>query len=145
MYPVEVARVVGIMGGSQIVPPIGNGLVDLERAIAHGLPVSVARSVATSVAPSDSGMRQRVTDMIASPATLKRRTTLSPEAGQRAERLARVTAMAHRALGSVAEAQEWLTAKHMLFGQPPIEVAATDLGARRVERVLSNIEYDLPV
>jgi hypothetical protein len=33
----------------------------------------------------------------------------------------------------------------LLGSSRPIEVAATDLGARQVERILHNIEYDLPV
>ncbi|WP_272911014.1 MbcA/ParS/Xre antitoxin family protein, partial [Falsiroseomonas oryziterrae] len=83
---------------------------------------------------------------VASPATLKRSPRLSPAATERADRLARVAALAAQALGDTAEAKAWLTAPHPLFGdRPPIEVAATDLGARMVERVLHNIEHGLPV
>lgn len=145
MYPVDVSQVVDVLGGAQLIHMAGNGLSDLQQAIAHGLPVIVARNVAASVAPTDGAVRQRVTDMIASPATLKRRKTLSAEAGERAERLARISALAVDALGDRAEAQEWLTEKHILFGQPPIDLAATELGARRVERILINIKYSLPL
>lgn len=145
MYPVDVAQVVEVMGGLSAMHMRGTGLADLEEAIAHGLPAVAARNIAASVAPNDKVMRQKVTDMIASAATLKRRSTLSAEAGGRAERLARISALATKALGDPEEAQEWLTRKHMLFGAPPIEIASTELGARRVERILLNIEYSLPL
>lgn len=146
MYPTDLARVVEVMGGQHVVHLAGGSISDLEHAIAHGLPTEVARNVATSVAPLSSAVRKRVMNMIASPATLKRRKTLSPEASGRAERLARVTALAHQALGDKADGQRWLTEPHMLFGhRPPIDVAGTELGARQVEQMLHNIEYSLPV
>lgn len=62
------------------------------------------------------------------------------------ERQARVVALAELALGSKDEAREWLVRRHPLFGgPPPIEVAMTDLGAQQVERILLNIQYDLPI
>jgi uncharacterized protein (DUF2384 family) len=71
---------------------------------------------------------------------------LSPAASERGERLARIVALAHQALGDADQAREWLNAPHPLLGSArPIEVAATDLGARQVERILHNIEYDVPV
>jgi putative toxin-antitoxin system antitoxin component (TIGR02293 family) len=78
--------------------------------------------------------------------SLKRRARLSPEASERAERLARIVALARQALGDEDEARGWLNDPHPLLGAVrPIEIAATDLGARQVERILHNIEYDLPV
>jgi len=47
--------------------------------------------------------------------------------------------------GSPDEAREWLSAPQLRFDRrTPIEVAATGLGERMVERILTNIEYDLP-
>ena len=70
-----------------------------------------------------------------------------PLAGnEHAEPMARITALAARALGNEAEAKTWLNTPHPLFGErPPIEIAATDDGARQVERLLHNIEHGLPV
>ena len=79
-----------------------------------------------------------------SPATYKRGERLSPAASERAERLARVAALARQALGDADAARSWLTEPHPMLGAFPIEVAATDLGARQVERLLLNIEYGLP-
>jgi len=70
---------------------------------------------------------------------------LSPPASETIERLARIVALAHQAFGDAAEARAWLDAPHPLLGAAqPIELARTDTGARQVERLLHNIEYDLP-
>jgi putative toxin-antitoxin system antitoxin component (TIGR02293 family) len=115
--------------------------------VERGLPRAVVRALATTAVPDhDTDLRRRVAALVASPATLKRSPRLSPAASERAERLARVTALARQALGDETEAKAWLTEPHPLFGdRPPIEIAATDLGARQVERVLLNIEHGLPV
>lgn len=119
-------------------------LADLSAAVARGFPRSVVREVASHAAPLQGAMRNQVAALVVSPATLKRSLRLSPDASARAERLARVIALAERALGSTDEAQAWLTAAHPMLGAMPIKVSATDLGARQVERLLHNIEHDLP-
>ncbi len=70
---------------------------------------------------------------------------LSPPAGETGKRLARIVALADQVFGDAAEARIWLDAPHQLLGATkPIELARTDIGARQVERLLRNIEYDLP-
>jgi putative toxin-antitoxin system antitoxin component (TIGR02293 family) len=71
---------------------------------------------------------------------------LSREESERLERVARLTALAEHVLESREDAQRFLTAPHpLLDGEAPIDLAATDLGARRVEDVLWRLEYSLPV
>jgi uncharacterized protein (DUF2384 family) len=50
-------------------------------------------------------------------------------------------------LGSVDEARAWLTRRHPLLGDRSLNevAAATEDGAKDVERILNNIEYGLPV
>jgi putative toxin-antitoxin system antitoxin component (TIGR02293 family) len=144
MYPVAVARVVETLGGAAV---LGDGVVDLAaltEAVGRGFPRGVVSEVARHAAPDRTALRNQVAAMVASPATLKRSPRLSPEASARAERLARIVALAERAFGSAAAAQAWLTETHPMFGVMPITLAGTDLGARRLERVLHNIEFDLP-
>jgi putative toxin-antitoxin system antitoxin component (TIGR02293 family) len=118
---------------------------DLADAVARGLPRGVVPEVAAAAASPGSALRQRVAALVVSPATYKRSKRLSPAASERAERLARVTALARQALGGAEEARAWLGEPHpMLGGRAPILVAATDLGARQVERILLNIEHGLP-
>lgn len=144
MYPVTVAKVVEALGGSLILGEAVHDLEGLRAAVSRGFPRSVVREVANHAAPARGVVRSQVAALVASPATLKRSARLSPEASARAERLARVVALAQQALGGADEACAWLTDAHPMLGAMPIAVAATDLGARQVERLLHNIEYDLP-
>ncbi|MEO8714237.1 MAG: antitoxin Xre/MbcA/ParS toxin-binding domain-containing protein [Acetobacteraceae bacterium] len=146
MYPVSIEKVAAALGGARTLGTVPHTVDELADAIAHGLPRAVVREIAGEAAPRDSEARRRIAGLVASAATLKRNERLSPAAGERAERLARIVALARQALDDVEEARRWLNAPHMLLGRrPPIEVAATDLGARQVERILLNIEYGLPV
>jgi len=73
-------------------------------------------------------------------------TRRSHAASERSERLARTVALARQVLGNAYEATDWLNQPHPLLGSArPIEILATDLGARQVERLLRNIEHGLPV
>jgi putative toxin-antitoxin system antitoxin component (TIGR02293 family) len=146
MYPLEVGKVMAALGGARTVGSAPNTLVELAATVARGLPGEVVSALAANAAPDDVAARRRVAALVTSAASLKRRDRLSPVASERAERLARIVALARQALGDADEARLWLNAPHPLLGSArPIEVAATDLGARQVERVLHNIEYDLPV
>ncbi len=145
MYPLEVAKVAAALGGARALGTDPHSVAELSDAIAHGLPRAVVSELAAQAAPDRSDLRRKVAALIVSPATYKRNQRLSPAAGERAERLARITALAQQALGDANEAREWLTTPHALLSyRTPIETAATDLGARLVERILINIEYSLP-
>lgn len=146
MYPVAVAKVAATLGGARTLGTPPSTLGELADAVAHGLPRSVVPELAAAAAPKRGVLRRRVAALVVSPATYKRTKRLSPMASERAERLARVTALAVQALGNVEEAQSWLNEAHpLLGGRAPIEVAAADLGARQVERLLHNVEHGLPV
>jgi putative toxin-antitoxin system antitoxin component (TIGR02293 family) len=144
MYPVAVTKVVEALGGPHALGESVQDLAGLIAAVSRGFPRSVVRQIANHAAPARAAVRNQVAALVASPATLKRSTRLSPEASARAERLARVVALAQQAFGDTDEARNWLTDPHPMLGAMPIEVAATDLGARQVERLLHNIEHDLP-
>ncbi len=146
MYPLDVGKVAATLGGPAAIGAAPATVVELAAAVARGLPRAVVGKLVANAAPDDPHLRKRIAALVASPATLKRGARLSPAASERAERLARVVALAHQALGDAETAQRWLNEPHPLLGNSsPIEVAATDLGARQVERILHNIEYDLPV
>lgn len=145
MYPVAVGPVVAALGGADVLGQAPATLAELSEAVARGLPRAVVGSVAAAVAPPSRALRQTVAALMASPATLKRSARLSPAVSEKAERLARIAALAATALGDADQAKRWLTEPHPMMGtRSPIEVAATDLGARQVEQVLLNIQYDLP-
>lgn len=144
MYPIAVAKVAEALGGERALGGPVRDLGELAAAVARGFPRSVVREIAASAAPARGEARHRIAALVVSPATYKRGERLSPAASERAERLARVAALARQALGDADAARSWLTEPHPMLGALPIEIAATDLGARQVERLLLNIEYGLP-
>ena len=145
MYPVEIGKVSAALGGARTLGVTPHSVSELSDAVAHGLPRGVVSQIAARAAPDRGDWQRKVAALIVSPATYKRSRRLSPAASERAERLARVTALAQQALCGAGEAREWLTSPHALLShRTPIETAATDLGARLVERILHNIEYMLP-
>jgi putative toxin-antitoxin system antitoxin component (TIGR02293 family) len=80
-------------------------------------------------------------------ATWKRRTKrLSVDESERTERLARVLAQAEYVWEDRHQAREWMSKPHReLDSKSPLEVARTELGARRVEDLLDKLFYGLPV
>jgi putative toxin-antitoxin system antitoxin component (TIGR02293 family) len=145
MYPVEVGEVVRRLGGERALGTRVKHLAQLDQAVARGLPRRVAAELVEWLAASRSE-RRALRALVVAEATYKRSARLPVAASERAERLARVIALAERALGSADEARGWLVEPHpLLEGRAPVEVARSDLGARRVERLLLNIEHGLPV
>lgn len=145
MYPLDIAKVTAALGGVRALGCDPHSVAELSDAIADGLPRAVVAELAAQAAPDRADLRRNVAALIVSPATYKRNPRLSPAAGERAERLARITALAQQSLGDANEAREWLGPPHALLAyRTPIETATTDLGARLVERILINIDTPYP-
>lgn len=109
----------------------------LEQQVVSGLPKASLGAVARHVygrSPDAAALMQRVIPA----ATFHRRgAELKPQEGERVERLARVIATAEHVWANLDDARAFLSTGHsMLGGKRPIEVALTELGARRVERLL---------
>ena len=67
-------------------------------------------------------------------------------AGEQTGQAARLFAHARRALGTKAEAREFMTSPHPeLDGRTPIEAASTDSGTRLVEQILNSFENGLAI
>jgi putative toxin-antitoxin system antitoxin component (TIGR02293 family) len=146
MYPVEVGNVTAALGGAVAVGSTSAMLIELAAVVAQGLPGEVVPALAANAAPDETDARRRVAALITSASSLKRRDRRSPAASERAERLAGIVALAQQARDDADLARVWLSEPHpLLAASRPIEVSATDLGARQVERILHNIEHDLPV
>jgi putative toxin-antitoxin system antitoxin component (TIGR02293 family) len=94
----------------------------------------------------DPKQQRNLVHRIVPEATFKRRRDrLSLAESERAERIARIAAMAFEVWGE-EDARAFLSNPHpMLDGETPLEAAATDLGAREVESILRAIEFGLPV
>ncbi len=69
---------------------------------------------------------------------------LSREESDKAVRVARTTAMAEQVFGEPARAWRWLRKpKRFLAGKPPIEMLATEAGARIVEEIIFQIDHGI--
>ncbi|MEO7963518.1 MAG: antitoxin Xre/MbcA/ParS toxin-binding domain-containing protein [Gemmatimonadaceae bacterium] len=144
-YP-SIDAVVAALGGKRVLREDVHTMGELSRLVMAGLPFLALRRV-SALYPVD--QRARVEQVVVPRTTMLRREqsgVLSTEESERLERLARLTALAEHVLESLAEAREFLTTPHSLLeGEAPLDLAATDLGARRVEGVLWRMEYSLPV
>ena len=120
---------------------------DLEMAalILAGLPAAVVRRVGTflGLRPAKVGSIVHINEK-----TLERRlkahTRLKPDESERVARLMRIISVATSVLESEEHARQWLKRPlRELGGQTPLQVAATEPGAREVERVLGRIEHGI--
>lgn len=70
-----------------------------------------------------------------------RREALSPDESDKAVRLARMTALAEHVFGDRGRALPWLRiAKRQFGGRSPLQLMATEAGARLVEELLYRID-----
>ncbi|MEJ7812911.1 MAG: antitoxin Xre/MbcA/ParS toxin-binding domain-containing protein [Gemmatimonadaceae bacterium] len=144
-YP-DINAVVGKLGGSGVLRAQVRTLPELSRVVREGLPLRSLYKVAERFPAAH---QRRVEQLIAPRSTLQRREesgVLSAEESQRLERVARLVALAEQVWESEQTALDWLTAPHPHFdGEAPLDVGATELGARRVEELLWKLEHSLPV
>jgi putative toxin-antitoxin system antitoxin component (TIGR02293 family) len=140
----NVAETVEAMGGQRSVGRVGS-VAELEAAVRRGLPKATLTALAARFAADDVGRRRFIYSIVPR-ATWERRQTLTPQASERVERLARLWSQAEAVWGDEALTRRFMTTAHAeLEGQSPVEAAATELGGRRVERVLNALAYGLPV
>jgi putative toxin-antitoxin system antitoxin component (TIGR02293 family) len=75
---------------------------------------------------------------------LKGQARLKPDESERVARLMRIISLAISALESEGHAREWLKRPlRELGGRTPLQMAATEPGAREVERVLGRLEHGI--
>ena len=119
----------------------------IEKAVESGLPRKSLRHVAQVIAGGDKTRASALERSVVPKTTLERRESkLSPQESERTERIARLFVHARRALGTEAEAREFMTTPHPeLDRRSPIEAAKTDLGTRRAEQILNALEYGLAI
>ncbi len=136
MLNVAVTDIGAVLGMRR--PP--KGIEDLMAAIAQGLPRSALDHVLGYLAGNKNVKRLDLIGKVTSLATYKRRKILHPDESEKVARVARVIAYARHVWGDDDAAREFLTTPHaMLAGAIPIELAFSELGALRVEHVLSGI------
>jgi len=140
-----VERVAEMLGGRTVLHSTVRTWVDLDRVVRAGLPKRSLQLVARRAVEPGASVTAFVYSVVP-PATFKRRSKLSVQASERTERLARVVALAESLWGDESAARAFLNRPHpLLDGETPLNAARTELGARRVERLLHDIEHGLPL
>lgn len=138
-----VERVAEMLGGPTVLRSTVRTWVDLERVVRAGLPKRSLQLVARRAVEPGRPTNEFVYRVVPA-ATFKRRTRLSIEESERTERLARVVALAESIWEVRLDARAFLNRAHpLLGGDSPLNVAQTELGARRVERLLYDVEHGL--
>jgi putative toxin-antitoxin system antitoxin component (TIGR02293 family) len=125
--------------------PVPHTLAELEALVHDGLPKSALRA-GVERATRGADARRRLRARIIPEATYKRRRDrLTPDESEKTERLARIVATTAYVWNDEEDAREFLSTPHPeLEGRAPLDVALTELGARRVEELLWKLFYGLP-
>ena len=140
-----VERIANVLGGRSVLRRHVRTWADLEQILHAGLPKRSLQLVARRTVAPGAPVNEFVYSVVPS-ATFKRRNRLSPDESERTERIARIIALADELWHDESEARTFLNRLHpLLYGQTPLQVARTELGARRVERLLHDVEYGLPL
>jgi putative toxin-antitoxin system antitoxin component (TIGR02293 family) len=139
IVPESIAEILGL---SSSIRTVG----ELESAVSAGLPKRSLERLSARL-HDDRRTANAYKFKVVPQATWKRRTKrLSVDESERTERLARVLAAAEYVWDDRERAREWMRKPHReLAGLSPLEVAHTELGARRVEDLLDKLFYGLPV
>lgn len=120
---------------------------DFEMAtlILAGLPVTALKRLAAflDLRPAKVGPLVNISEKTLE-RRLKARARLKPDESERVARLMRVISRAAAVFESELHAREWLNRSlRELAGQTPLQMTATEPGAREVERVLGRIEHGI--
>ena len=116
---------------------------DLASLVEKRLPAKAIRSLVRG------GLSDReVYDLILPRRTLAHRVAkrqpLSKDESDKAVRVARITSMAEQVFGESERAWRWLrTAKRRFEGKTPIEMLATEAGARLVEEMILQLDHGM--
>lgn len=141
----QVDRIADVLGGPGVLKRPVRTWRDLEDLVNDGLPKRALQAMASRALPEGSPTGPLVYRVVPS-ATFKRRSKLTPEESARTERLARVVALAEGLWEARDDARAFLNRAHpLLDDRTPLEVATSELGARRVERLLHDVEHGLPI
>jgi putative toxin-antitoxin system antitoxin component (TIGR02293 family) len=137
--PESIAEILGL---SATIRTVGQ----LESAVSAGLPKRSLERLSARLY-DDRKVANAYKFKVVPQATWKRRVKkLSVYESESTERLARVLAHAEYVWDDREQAREWMNKPHReLNDRSPLEVARTELGARRVEDLLDNLFYGLPV
>lgn len=114
--------------------------IDLASLVEKRLPAASIQSLVRS-GLSDSEVYLLIIPRRTLAHRVARREPLSKEETDRAVRVARITAMAEQVFGEAERAWRWLRKpKRQFEGKTPIEMLASEAGARIVEETIARID-----
>jgi putative toxin-antitoxin system antitoxin component (TIGR02293 family) len=133
-------RIVEALGGDEVFHHRFGSDLEWAKQVAAGLPVSVVEYMIRTKLLE----RKEVFRLIVSLRTFDRRKgqRLTRDESDRAERIARMSAMAQDVFGNPEKAHRWLRKPNKaLDGTVPLDLCQTDAGVRLVETLLDRIAY----
>src|SRR5205085_12577123 len=109
---------------------------DLQEAIENGLPKKVLPAIFEKVA--EKPRATQLTYRVVKKPTYSRRKKLTSSESEKAERVARVIAIADYVWSDHDKAKRWLNEPHPeLGGKTPLDMSLSSVGARSVENILN--------
>ena len=151
---IEVVDIAKVLGGSKVLEREISLFAELKAAIERGFPAAAAKETMEAVVKKGASVQQ--TDFISLVFdTMERRKEigasadwkglLTPAESERTERIARIFALATKALGDDETARSFMTTPHdLLSGYTPLKYLSNEVGALEVEQILNAILYGLP-
>lgn len=140
MFLVAPERIAAVMALSST--PMS--LPELDAMVAKGLRKTALKASVARIYLGTADRKLLLYKIIPEATYKRRRDRLSPRESERTERLARVVAAAEYVWNSEEHSRIFLTSPHpLLQGQAPVDVAMTELGARRVEELLSQLFFGI--
>ena len=116
---------------------------DLASLVEKRLPPAAIKSLVRG-GLSDAEVYRLIVPRRALAHRVAKRQPLSREESDKAVRVARITAMAEHVFGEPARAWRWLRKpKRLLADKTPIEMLATESGARIVEEIIFQIDHGI--
>jgi putative toxin-antitoxin system antitoxin component (TIGR02293 family) len=131
-----------LMGGKLGVSKIRSG-EDLASLVEKRLPATAVKALVRG-GLSDAEVYQLIVPRRTLAHRIAKHQSLSKDESDKAVRVARVTAMAEQVFGEPERAWRWLREPKRRFGgKTPIEMLASDAGARLVEEMIGQIEHGM--
>lgn len=137
--------IVEMLGGRKVLGARVSSLDALRREVRNGLPVGSLDALAERLDLAAREVEAAIQVPGRTLARRKRERRFRADESDRLYRLARIGALAVRALGSEEKAATWLhRPNRALGGEPPLSLLDTGIGARQVEDLLGRIEHGVP-
>lgn len=131
-----------LMGGKLGVPRVRSD-EDLASLVDKRLPAASLQALVRG-GLSDAEVYQLIVPRRTLAHRIARHQPLSKEESDKAVRVARIAAMAEQVFGEPQRAWRWLRKPQPRFkGKTPIEMLATEAGARLVEEMIVQIDYGM--